>query len=112
MKSGTVYDSANRERITSKHITNAIARMLTTSEIDYMGFTSKSMRKGGLLTVKRTGVSRALRCRQGGHQSNAHKSYESDDGTDTESNQDSPRCEPPGEFRQYHLYRFSQVFRL
>jgi len=82
MKSGTVYDSANRERITSKHITNAIARMLTTSEVDDMGFTSKSMRKGGLSTAKRTGVSRALRCRQSGHQSNAHKSYESDNGTD------------------------------
>ena len=37
MKSGTVHDSANRERISSKHITNAIARMLTTSEVDDMG---------------------------------------------------------------------------
>jgi len=112
MKSGTVHDSANRERISSKHITDAIAMMLTTSQVDDMGFTSKSMRKGGLSTAKRTGVPRALRCRQSGHQSNAHKSYESDDGTDTESNQDSPRCDPPGGLRQYHLYRFSQVFGL
>ena len=34
MKSGTVHDSAKRERISSKHITIAIARMLTTSEVD------------------------------------------------------------------------------
>jgi len=108
---GTLFN-AKRERISSKYITNAIARMLTTSKVDDIGFTSKSVRKGSLSTAKRAGVPRALRCRQSGHQSNAHKSYESDDGTDTESNQDLPRCEPPGGFRQHHLYRFSQVFGL
>jgi len=34
MKSGTVHDSANRERISSKYITDAIAMMLTTSQVD------------------------------------------------------------------------------
>jgi len=103
---------AQRERVSSKHITNAIARMLTIAQVDDVGFTSKSMRKGGLSTAKRAGVPKALRCQQSGHQSNAHKAYESDDSTDTEKNQDLPRCEPPGGFRTNHLYRFSQVFGL
>ena len=101
---GTRLFNAQRERISSKHITNAIARMLTVVQVDNIGFTSKSMRKGGLSTAKRAGVPKALRCQQRGHQSNAHKTYESDDSTDTENNQDLPRCEPPGGFRTNHLY--------
>jgi len=101
-----------RERISSKHITSAIARMFTIAQVDDIGFTSKSMRKGGLSTAKRAGVPKALRCQQSGRQSNAHKAYEIDDSTDTENNQDLPRCELPGDFRTNHLYRFSQVFGL
>ena len=93
-----------RAYISSKHITNAIA---TIAQVNDVGFTSKSMRKGGLSTAKRLGVPKALRCQQSGHQSNAPKAYESDDSTDTENNQDLPRCEPPGRFRTNHLYRFS-----
>jgi integrase len=108
---GTRFNN-KRERINAKHITNAIARMLTAAHVDDAGFTSKSMRKGGLSTAKRAGVPKALRCQQSGHQSNAHKVYESDDDTDTEGNQDLPKNEPPGGFRKEHLYRFSQMFGL
>jgi len=103
---------AKHERISPKHITNAIARMLTAADVDDTGFTSKSMRKGGLSTAKRAGVPKILRCQQSGHQSNAHKTYESDDATDTEHNQDLPKHEPPGGFRKEHMYRFSQIFGL
>ena len=101
-----------RQHITAKHITNAIARMLTAAQVDDTGFTSKSMRKGGLSTAKRAGIPRALRCQQSGHQSTAHMVYESDDDTDSESNQDLPKQEPPGGFRRGHLYRFLQMFGL
>jgi len=100
---GTWFN-AKRERISSKHITSAIARMSTTAQVDDVGFTSKSMRKGSLSTAKRPGMPRALRCHKSGYQSNAHKTYESDDSTDTENNQDLPQCEPPGGFRTNHLY--------
>ena len=58
------------------------------------------MRTGGLSTAKRAGVPKALRCQQSGHQSNAHKVYESDDDTLTEGNLDLPKNEPPGGFRK------------
>jgi len=45
-------------------------------------------------------------------QSDAHKVYENDSNTETESNQDLPREEPPGGSRKEHLYRFSQFFDL
>ena len=109
MKSGTVHDSANRERISSKYITDAIAMMLTTSQVDD---TSKSMRKGGLSTGKRTGLPRALRCRQSGQEKQRTSVVRKRNGTDTESNQDSQRCDPPEGLHQYHLYRFSQMFGL
>jgi len=86
---GTRFNN-KREHINTKHITNAIARMLTAAHVDYTEFTSKSMRKGGLSTAKRAGVPKALWCQQSGHQSNAHKVYESDDDTDTEGNQNLP----------------------
>jgi len=98
---GGTWLNVNQERISSKHITNAI---LAIAQADDVGFTSKSMRKGGLSTAKRAGVPRALQCHQSGHQSNAHKTYESDDSTDRENNQDLPRCEPPGGLRTNHLY--------
>jgi hypothetical protein len=104
--------NAKRDSITSKHATNAINRMLLAADIDDTGFTSKSMRKGGLSTAKRAGIPCALRCHQSGHRSNAHKAYESDDETDTEHNQDLPRHEPPGGFRTEHLYRSSKSFDL
>jgi len=108
---GTRFNN-KRERINAKHIINAIARMLIAAHVDDTGFTSKSMRKGGVSTAKRAGVPKALRCQRSGHQSNAHKVYESDDDTDTEGNQDLPKDEPPGGFRREHLYRFSQMFGL
>ena len=80
---GRTRFNVRRERISSKHITNVIARMLTTAQVNDVGFTSKSMRKGGLSTAKRAGVPRALRCHQSGQQS---KTYESDHSTDAESN--------------------------
>jgi len=86
---GTRFNN-KREHINTKHITNAIARMLTAAHVDYTEFASKSMRKGGLSTAKRAGVPKALWCQQSGHQSNAHKVYESDDDTDTEGNQNLP----------------------
>ena len=47
---GTRFN-AQRERISSKHITNAIARMLTAAQVNDIRFTSKSMRKGGLSMI-------------------------------------------------------------
>jgi len=44
---GTRFNT-KRERISPKHITNAIARMLPAAQVDDTGFTSKSMRKGSL----------------------------------------------------------------
>jgi len=57
--SGTWFN-VNRERISSKHITNAIARMLVIGQVNDVRFTSKSMRMGCLSTAKRAGVPRAL----------------------------------------------------
>jgi len=108
---GTQFN-AKRECINAKHITNAIARMLTATQVDDTGFTSKSMRKGGPSTAKRAGLPRALQCQQSGHQGNAHKVYESDDDTDTESNQDLSKHEPLGGFQKDHLYRCLQMFGL
>jgi len=47
--------------------------MLTAAQVDDAGFTSKSMRKGGLSTGKQVGVPRALWFQQSVHQSIAHK---------------------------------------
>ena len=78
--------------------------MFKVGQVDDTGFISKSMRKGGLSTAKRAGVLRALRCQQSGHQSNLHKTYESDDDTNTEGNQDLPKH--GGGFRKENMTSF------
>jgi len=49
-----------RERINAKHVTNAIARMLTVAHVDDAGFTSKSM-KGRFVDNKASGRADGLK---------------------------------------------------
>ena len=65
-------------KLSKSTISKVITALLLQAGIDDTGFTSKSMRKGGLSTAKRAGIPAALRKEQSNHVSRAHKVYEYD----------------------------------
>lgn len=112
MPGGNRVRGNGQEGVTKHTLGKALTRVLRATDIDDTGFTSKSMRKGGLSTAKRAGIPAALRKRQSNHKSGAHKIYESATDTDEEGMPDIPRTEPLHGYRTEHLYRFSKSFSL
>ena len=112
MPGGNRVRGNGQEGVTKHTLGKALTRVLRATDIDDTGFTSKSMRKGGLSTAKRAGIPAALRKRQSNHKSGAHKIYESATDTDEEGMPDLPRTEPLHGYRTEHLYRFSKSFSL
>jgi len=96
-------------KLSKSTISKVITALLLQAGIDDTGFTSKSMRKGGLSTAKCAGIPAALRKEQSNHVSRAHKVYEYDGETDNDAIPDIPRQKP---FSTEDLYRFSRVFGL
>ena len=108
--SGTHHLKRDRTQLSKQSVGEALNRLLAQSSFDVAGFTSKSLRKGGLSTAKRAGLPAQLRKLQSGHRSAAHKVYESGSDTDEDRMPDVPRQEPRAGWSLRDLYRFSACF--
>ena len=96
----------------SKHTVGAaVTDLLERIRADHKHCTSKSMWRGGLSTVKRVDIPKALRMAQSGHHSQEHKVYESDSSSGDET-PGVPRADPQGGWRLEDLYQFSRQFDL
>ena len=108
--SGPHHLKRHRPQLSKQSVGEALNRMLAQSSFEVTGFTSKSLRKGGLSTAKRAGLPAPLRKLQSGHRSAAHKVYESGSDTDEDRMPDVPRQEPRAGWSLRDLYRFSVCF--
>ena len=108
--SGAHHLKRDRPQLSKQSVGDALNRLLEQSSFEVAGFTSKSLRKGGLSTAKRAGLPAPLRKLHSGHKSAAHKVYESGSDTDEDRMKDVPRLEPRAGWSLRDLYRFSVCF--
>ena len=102
---------ATRLPLSKGSVAKVLVTLLDAIGADHRGYTTKSMRQGGLSTAKRAGICKSLRMAQSGHRSKAHAAYESD----SSSGEDAagvPRTMPRGGWRPEELYHFSRQFVL
>ena len=92
--SGPHHLQHHRPQLSKQSVGEALNRLLAQSSFEVAGFTSKSLRKGGLSTAKRAVLPAPLRKLQSGHRSAAHKVYESGSDTDEDRMPDVPRQDP------------------
>ena len=104
--------AVNGNKMSKRMIGEAISTLLQRIGVSIAGFSSKSMRKGGLSAAKRAGIPADLRCAQSGHKSKAHTVYESDSDTDDEQCPIDLKVRPKGGWNASHLYHFSRSFGL
>ena len=104
-------DPAARLPLSKGSIAKVLVTVLDAIGADHRGYSTKSMRRGGLSTAKRAGVCKSLRMAQSGHRSKAHAVYESD----SSSGEDAagvPQTMPREGWRPEDLYHFSRQFGL
>ena len=104
--------AANGNKMSKQAIGVAISALLQQVGVPVVGFSSKSMRKGGLSAAKRAGIPADLRRAQSGHKSTAHTVYESESDTDDEQCPLDLKVRPRGGWTVSQLYHFSRSFGL
>jgi len=104
--------AANGNKMSKDAVGDALAFLLTTINVPVAGFSSKSMRRGGLSQAKRAGIPAEVRRLQSGHKSNANKVYESDEDTDEERCDPALRVRPRNGWQPEHIYHVSRAFGL
>jgi integrase len=96
-------------RVSRETVQEAISSCLARIGVDTTGFSTKSLRRGGLSSAKSGGVPPALRKLQSGHTSDSYKTYEHA-GPDGPPDGRGPLQELRTGWSTQDLYRFSQVF--